>query len=192
MAEDLGQDLGWEGYVVDDGTSFELLQEGYYPFTVVKLDRERFEGSAKMAACSRAKLTLEVVAGDHTVNVIDRLMLNTKMQWRISRFFEALGFTKDAEGRMQMHWNDIIEKQGWLKLKIREYTNKEGEERQINEVDAYLSPAETDKAYKDWVGRYEQQATSQQAQPVPTQTTISVPQQPQTYTNPTTGGSWSL
>lgn len=37
MAEvDLGQDLGWEGYVIDDGPSFELLDAGYYPFRVKK------------------------------------------------------------------------------------------------------------------------------------------------------------
>lgn len=201
--EDLGQDLGWEGYVIDDGGNFELLDAGYYPFTVKKLERERFEGSAKMAACSRAKLTLEIVAGDHTVDITDRLMLNTKMQWKISQFFEALGFTKDEEGRMAMHWNEVEEKQGWVKLKVRQYVNKNNEERQSNEVESYIAPAQTNKAYAEWANRYglnqEQQPVQQQqvvSQPAPmqqpAQTAMPMPQQPQTYINPTTGGSWSL
>ena len=65
MAEvDLGQALDWEGIVIDDGPSFELLDAGYYPFRVESLERERFDGSAKMASCPRAKLTLKVTAGD--------------------------------------------------------------------------------------------------------------------------------
>lgn len=191
--EDLGQDLGWEGYVIDDGGSFELLDAGHYPFTVKKLERERFEGSDKMAACSRAKLTLEVVAGDHTVDITDRLMLNTKMQWKISRFFEALGFIKDAEGRMAMHWNEVEDKQGWLKLKTRKYTNKNGEERESNEVEAYLAPNETAKAYEEWVNRYglnQEQQPSQQQQAAPQQPMqTAMPMMPQ---QPQTGGSWSL
>lgn len=199
MAEvDLGQDLGWEGYVIDDGPSFELLDAGYYPFRVKKLEKERFEGSSKMASCSRAKLTLEINAGDHFVTVFDRIMLNTKMQWRISRFFECLGFTKDDEGRMQMHWNEVEDKEGWLKIGVREYTNKEGNKQQSNDVEEYCYPRQAKKAYADWAARYQapvQPAPVTTQAPVtsqPVQTSMPVPQQPQTFTNPTTGGSWNL
>lgn len=195
---DLGQDLGWEGYVIDDGPSFELLDAGYYPFRVKKLEKERFEGSSKMASCSRAKLTLEINAGDHFVTVFDRIMLNTKMQWRISRFFECLGFTKDNEGRMQMHWNEVEDKEGWLKIGVREYTNKEGNKQQSNDVEEYCYPRQAEKAYADWAARYQVPAqpapvaTQTPATSQPVQTSMPVPQQPQTFTNPTTGGSWSL
>lgn len=199
---DLGQDLGWEGYVIDNGGNFELLEAGYYPFRVKKLEKERFEGSTKMASCSRAKLTLEINAGDHFVTVFDRIMLNTKMQWRVARFFECLGFTKDDEGRMQMHWNEVEDKEGWLKLKVREYTDKNGNKQQSNDVDEYCYPRQAEKAYADWSARC--QAVPVSAQPVqqpepavtqpaqPTQTSMPVPAQPQQFTNPTTGGSWSL
>lgn len=196
MAEvDLGQDLGWEGYVIDDGPSFELLEAGYYPFRVKKLDKERFEGSAKMASCSRAKLTLEVNVGDHEATITDRIMLNTKTQWRVARFFECLGFTRDDEGRMQMHWNDVEDKEGWLKIKVREYTDKNGNKQQTNDVDEYCRPTDAEKAYKEWSARYQpaQRPAPVAEQPAqPMQTAMPIPAQPQQYTNPTTGSTWSL
>lgn len=197
MAEvDLGQDLGWEGYVIDDGPSFELLEAGYYPFRVKKLDKERFEGSAKMASCSRAKLTLEVNVGDHEATITDHIMLNTKTQWRVARFFECLGFTRDDEGRMKMHWNDVEDKEGWLKIKVREYTDKNGNKKQTNDVDEYCRPKDAEKAYKEWSARYQpaQQPAPVAEQPAqqPMQTAMPIPAQPQQFTNPTTGSAWSL
>lgn len=193
MAEqDLGQDLGWDGYLVDDGDNYELLDPGYYPFRVKKLTKERFEGSDKMAACSRAKLTLEVTVGDHTATIIDRLMLNTKRQWVIIRFFESLGFTRDAEGRMQMHWNEIDDKEGWLKIKQRTYKGKDGSDKVTNDVEEYCRPSDAAKAYAEWASRYEAPQNQQAPAAAPQQTAMPVPQQPQHRINPTTGGSWSL
>lgn len=194
---DLGQALDWDdGVVTDNGGGFELLEPGYYPFRVEKLERERFEGSAKMASCPRAKLTFKLTVGDHEVTVIDRIMLNTKIQWRLSRFFECLDFPKDENGNMHMHWNELDGKSGWLKVKTREYTNKNGETRQSNEVEDYCRPSEAEKAYAEWSARYQQ--PTQPAQPVqqapvqPVQTAMPMPAQPKQYVNPTTGGAWSL
>ena len=96
MAEnDKGQALDWDvTEVVDDG-GFTLLPAGTYAFEVAKIERERFEGSDKMEACPRAKVTLNVWTSQGWAPVVDRLMLNTKMAWRIARFFEGLGFDRD-------------------------------------------------------------------------------------------------
>jgi hypothetical protein len=197
MAEvDLGQALDWEGIVIDDGPSFELLDAGYYPFRVESLERERFDGSAKMASCPRAKLTLKVTAGDREFTITDRIMLNTKMQWRVARFFECLGFTRDDEGNMHMHWNELDDKSGWLKLKVREYTDKDGNKKQANDVDEYCRPSDAEKAYNEWAARYQpaQQPAPVAEQPAqqPMQTAMPIPAQPQQFTNPTTGSAWSL
>ena len=86
MAEnDKGQALDWDvTEVVDDG-GFTLLPAGTYAFEVAKIERERFEGSDKMEACPRAKVTLNVWTSQGWAPVVDRLMLNTKMAWRIAR-----------------------------------------------------------------------------------------------------------
>ena len=125
MVEDFdrGEALDWDGYVEDTG-GFLLLDEGFYPFTVTALERERFEGSEKMAPCPRAKLTLEVVAGNRATKVTDRLLLSTKTQWRISQFFESLGFKKEESGKIAMHWNEIVGRSGWIEVGVREYIRK--------------------------------------------------------------------
>ena len=145
----MGQALDWEDeFEVTD--EFILLDEGYYPFTVKTLEKERFAGSSKIAACPRAKLTLDVNAGSQSVNIADRILLSTKTQWRIGQFFQSLGFEKNEEGVMQMHWNEIIGKLGWCKIGVREYTNANGDTRQTNEVVAYLRPDEFNKAVEEY------------------------------------------
>lgn len=201
MAENtnLGEALDWEGEF-DATDEFILLAPGYYPFTVKNLERERFQGSNKMAACPRAKLTLEVTAGNNTVNITDRIMLSTKTQWRVSQFFQSLGFAKDANGKMAMHWNEILEKTGWLKLDLRSYFNKDGEERESNEVTAYCRPDEADKAFEEYQKAFGVPAQTVTAAPAttpvpaqaPVQSAMPLPQQPAQYMNPSTGEMWSL
>lgn len=143
MAEnDKGQALDWDvTEVVDDG-GFTLLPAGTYAFEVAKIERERFEGSDKMEACPRAKVTLNVWTSQGWAPVVDRLMLNTKMAWRIARFFEGLGFDRDPQtGSVKIDWNAAVGKQGYVKIKVRDYQSN-GETRQASDIDAYLKPCE--------------------------------------------------
>ncbi len=139
---DKGQALDWDvTEVVDDG-GFTLLPAGTYAFEVAKIERERFEGSDKMEACPRAKVTLNVWTSQGWAPVVDRLMLNTKMAWRIARFFEGLGFGRDPQtGSVKIDWNAAVGKQGYVKIKVRDYQSN-GETRQANDIDAYLKPCE--------------------------------------------------
>lgn len=198
MAENtnLGEALDWEGEF-DATDEFVLLAPGYYPFTVKDLERERFQGSAKMAACPRAKLTLEITAGNSTTSITDRIMLSTKTQWRVSQFFQSLGFTKNEEGKMAMHWNEILGKSGWLKIDMRSYTNKDGEERETNEVASYCRPDEAEKAFSEYQKMFNAptapaSAPAAQVAQAPVQSAMPLPQQPAQYINPSTGEKWSM
>ncbi|MEG2368760.1 MAG: hypothetical protein RSB04_10820 [Gordonibacter sp.] len=178
MAEsNIGEAMDWEGEVSDEG-GFTLIPEGTYAFEITKLEKERFEGSAKMAACPRAAITLNICTNSGWTPIVDRIMLNTKMQWRVAKFFEALGFQKNPEtGNVPMAWSQVVGKQGWVKVKIRKYTRKDGGEGSSNEVDAYLKPEEWPQA-----GAAEPVATpAAQAAPAAAQvqTAMPVPQQPQ-------------
>ena len=96
---------------------------------------------------------------------------------------------------MHMHWNELEDKSGWLKIKVREYTDKNGNKQQTNDVDEYCRPKDAEKAYKEWSARYQpaQQPTPVAEQPAqPMQTAMPIPAQPQQFTNPTTGSTWSL
>ena len=138
---DMGEALDWDDEVSDEG-GFALLPAGTYPFEVIKVEKERYEGGDKVAACPRAAVTLNILTNDGWVPVVDRLLLNTKMAWKIAKFFEALGYVKNPEtGKVPMRWNEAEGKQGWVKLKVRKY-KKDGTEREANDVDAYLKPDE--------------------------------------------------
>lgn len=174
----LGEALDWDDEVSDEG-GFVLLPAGDYPFEVLKIDKEYFEGSEKTSACPRAAITLNILTGDGWVPLVDRILLNTKTAWRVSRFFEGLGFEKEenAEGKMVMkpHWNEAVGKQGWAKVKVRKFAKKDGSEGEANDVDSYLKPAE-----------WPQQPSA------PVQTSMPVPPQPAAQPTASQHPGWSM
>lgn len=143
---DRGEALDWDDGELSDEGGFTLVPEGTYPFIVTKLEKGRFEGSAKMAPCPRAVVTIDVVTDTGIYPVIDRLMLNTKQAWRIAKFFEGLGYAKNPEtGKVPVRWNEVEGKQGWAEIGVREY-EANGKVYQTNEVRRYLPPAEWPQA----------------------------------------------
>lgn len=168
---DMGRELGWDdGEVVDDG-GFEVLPEGVYAFEVAKLTKERFEGSDKIGPCPRAALELSVVTPNGVSKVFDRILLSTKVQWRVAKFFEGLGYPKDPEtGKVRVAWNEVEGRQGYVEIGVRTWVGKEGRERKGNEVVRYLPPSE----WPEDGGM--SAANAPQAQPV--QTAMPMPAQP--------------
>lgn len=139
---DMGEALDWTDEVSDEG-GFTIIPAGTYPFEVVKIEKERYEGGDKIAACPRAKLFLNVLTHEGWEPLTDSLLLNSKVAWRVAKFFEGLGYVKNPEtGKVPMRWNEVEGKQGWLKVKVRKYTKKDGSEGESNDVEAYLKPDE--------------------------------------------------
>lgn len=185
----IGESFDWdEAEIADDG-GFVLLPEGIYAFGVEKLERERFEGSAKMAACPRAHLTLSIVGADGTSGTVhERLMLNTKVAWRVARFFKSLGFAESPEtGKVPMAWNRVEGMGGYLKLAIRKYKKHDGSEGESNEVAEFLLPGDERIAQFARAQGAPQPAAPQpapQAQAAPYQAAMPVPQQPAQTAHP--------
>ena len=85
---DLGQEIGWDDEIENEGADFEPLPEGTYEFEVRTMQRGRFPGSDKMCACNTAELTLVIVDNDGKEHqVFESLKLNSKMEWLLSQFF---------------------------------------------------------------------------------------------------------
>lgn len=145
--EEKGYALDWDMTEAEVGEGFEfvLLPEGIYPFEVRDMKRERFEGSAKMAACPRAHLELSVRdESGQTAIIHERLMLNSKTVWKVGQFFNSIGAPRNPDNdKVVINWNAVEGKTGHLKLKVRTYTNKDGEERQSNEVVEFLAPGDS-------------------------------------------------
>lgn len=126
-------ELGWEDEISNDSGNHLLLEEGDYEFTVTGFERARFPGSAKIPPCGKAVLTLEVVTGQGAASVRYDLILFSTLEWKLSEFFRAIGQKKPGEA-LRPRWNELVGSRGRARFKPRAYINKNGEERQVNDV----------------------------------------------------------
>lgn len=143
---DLGRELSWEEEIVNEGTDFEPLPAGTYEFTVETVERGRFPGTEKMCACNKAGLTLLIkdTKGNER-RVFDDLLLNSKMEWKLSQFFLAIGQKKKGEP-LRPNWNAVPGSSGKVEIYINEYKDKNGAPKKNNKIERYL-PNEP-KAFK--------------------------------------------
>lgn len=138
MADFVNNNVGmdWNDTIENDGQEFIILPEGDYNFVVSGLERGRFPGSAKMQACNKASLTLQVETEDGIASIRTDLILNRLVEWRISAFFRSIGRKKHGE-RLVMDWNNLIGAKGRAHFKPRKYTDRDGNEKQANDVDRF-------------------------------------------------------
>lgn len=126
--------LSWDAEIEDTSDEFKVLQPGEYDFMVTKMDREQFDGSAKMPPCPKASIVLEVESEEGKSRVFDNLFLTQKSEWKIAQFFRCLGLIeKGYKGRVP--WDKVIGARGKCQLKVDSYNGKER-----NRVDSYLFP----------------------------------------------------
>ncbi len=134
MTENKGME--WDDAIESDGQEFVLLADGDYNFTVLHVVRGRFPGSAKIAPCNKAMLALRVETEEGVAIVRTDLILNRRLEWRVSAFFRAIGQKKQGE-RYVMDWNRVAGARGRARFKIRTYTDKDGNERRANDVERF-------------------------------------------------------
>lgn len=140
MNEALGRELGWDDQIENDGADYEPLPDGEYDFEVRTMERGRFAGSDKMAACNKA--TIDCIIKDaegKEHHVHDDLILNSKMEWKLCQFFLCIGQRAKGE-KLKPRWNEVVGSTGRFKIYLNEYTDKNGKPRRNNKVDEYLAP----------------------------------------------------
>ena len=92
---EVSREIGWDDVIEKDGPDFVLLPDGEYPFRVTKLERARFQGSAKLPPCNMAILTITVDGGEKGASIVThRLYLHTKTEGLLCSFFESIGQRK--------------------------------------------------------------------------------------------------
>lgn len=128
--------LDWDDAIENDGQEFVILPEGDYNFTVTNFERGRYPGGAKLPTCNKASLTLQVKTDDGIAMIHTDLFLYRTVEWRISAFFRCIGQKKHGE-RLVMDWNKVVGSKGRAHFKPRNYTDKDGNERQANDVDRF-------------------------------------------------------
>ena len=128
--------LDWDDAIESDGQEFVILEEGDYNFTVTGFERGRFPGGQKIPACNKAALTLQVSTPQGIAVIHTDLLLYKSMEWKLSAFFRCIGQKKHGE-RLVMDWNRVIGSRGRAHFKPRNYTDRDGNERQTNDLDRF-------------------------------------------------------
>ena len=143
------------GEEADEG-GFVILPDGEYPFTVTKMDKERFSGSENISPCWLAIVTLQVDGGElGRANVFHRLYMVKKQAWKVKQLFVGVGLVdKDAKS-FAPPWNQLIGASGVVKLGHHEHNGKT-----YNDVDRILDPAAAAEAAA-------RQVSAQPAAPTP-------------------------
>ena len=83
-----------------------------------------------------AILTLRVSDGSAYTSIIERLILHTKMEWKLSQFFCSIGQKKHGEP-LRMNWNKVLGAKGRCKVYVDTYTTDRGEERKTNKISKF-------------------------------------------------------
>lgn len=143
MSTDTGRELGWNDPIENDGSDWVLLPAGEYPFRVVKFERKRFGGSAKLPPCPQACLTLDVGDAETSTTITNNLFLHSKTEGLLCQFFRSIGARKHGE-RIVMDWGKVVGATGLCKVKVRDWTGKDGQTHQSNEVEKFLDPPDSD------------------------------------------------
>ena len=129
--------MDWNDSIESDGTEYILLPEGDYNFEVINFERGRFPGSAKIPACNKASIVVQVSTKDGVATVKFDLLLYRTLEWRISGFFRSIGQKKHGE-KLTMDWNKVVGSKGRAHFKQRTYVNNQGEEKSINDIAYFI------------------------------------------------------
>lgn len=138
MADEfINEALDWDSEIEDDGSGgVVILPEGDYTFTVKEFKKGQQQKTAKLPACPKAELTLEVKTESGTALCFENLPLCKSMEWKMSSFMRAIGQKKHGE-RLRPNWNKVLNATGKAHFKPATYT-KDGAEKQKNIVDRYI------------------------------------------------------
>lgn len=126
--------LDWDSEISAE-SSFTVLPEGEYPFTVISFEREYHNGSEKLPACPKAKLKIEIDGGEKGISsVFHNLFISRKTEGLLCEFFTSIGLKKPGEP-LRMNWQAVFGASGRCKIGVREYNGNE-----YNEIKKFLKP----------------------------------------------------
>ena len=134
-------EFDWDTAIEKDGDNFAVLPEGEYEFEVTGFERQRYMPTekSKIPACPMALLKIRVGSGEQSTMVEEHLYLHSSSEWKLCQFFTAIGQRKRGE-RLIPNWRAVTGSKGRCKLVIREWTDRNGNKRQNNQISTYLEP----------------------------------------------------
>lgn len=138
---DIDREFAWDDEIQKDN-EFRLIPEGEYDFTVKSFERGRFSGSDKLPPCNKAILKFGIALPDGEEAILTKeLFLHSKCEGILCAFFTCIGQRTHGE-RLKMEWQRVPGSRGRLKIGIRKWKGRNGEDMESNEVRAFLEPKE--------------------------------------------------
>lgn len=131
------RELAWDDEISEE-SSFILLPEGDYTFTVKSFERARFNGSEKMPPCNMAKVTFTIHGVDGDADVTENFLLCNRMEWKLSALFLSLGLKKHGEP-LRMNWNAVPKSTGKCHIFVDTYVKKDGSQGQSNKIKKFYA-----------------------------------------------------
>lgn len=129
--------------IIEHDSNFTLLPDGEYKFLITGVERARYGGSTKLPPCNMVTVSFHVFNNDQSgadAELTYRFFLHSKCEWQICAFYVAIGLRKPGE-KLKMIWDDSLKgKMGRCRIGLDEYTGRNGDARQKNEITAFLPP----------------------------------------------------
>ena len=133
------------------GAESVILPEGTYPFEVIKVDKEYYNGGQKIPACNMAKVFLRVDGGElGTGLVVENIYLAEGFEWKAAAFLRSIGLKKHGE---KIEWIKLTHcdgETGRCRIYVDDYEGRDGKARQSNKLDKFFDKEEQapKKAFK--------------------------------------------
>lgn len=139
------RELDWEEEILNEANSYTLLPDGDYPCTILKMERARYDGSAKVPPCRMAKLTVAVHGGELGENTVTcQLFLLQRFAWKIAEVFVSCGLASPEDERVRMQWDKLEGAACRCRIVQEDYTKKSGphagETGTANRITKFLPP----------------------------------------------------
>lgn len=100
------RELGWDDSIKND-SSFVELPPGDYNFTIDHFKRSRSKGGNSIPASNMAIVYFNIHTKDgDAVQIRENFILHTKLEWKLSELFCAVGLKKKGE-ELRMNWNAL-------------------------------------------------------------------------------------
>lgn len=131
--------LELDSEIEDTGSDYVLIEPGIHPFTVAKVDKAKYAGSAKTPPCWKITVTLKIddYAGAYVTN---NFYLATNAVGLICQFYESIGLMKKGE-KLRMNWGKVVGLSGKAEFSHREYNGN-----MYNNVKKFIPKDDNDKS----------------------------------------------
>lgn len=137
MAE--GRAFSWDDMINNEST-FTLVEEGDYDFKVTKVERGYHGGSAKLPACPKVTLTLAILdnSGNELTSLTHNIHMHSSMEGLISAFLLSVGLKKHGEPVRLTEFEKAPGRVGKCHVYKDKWTNDRGEEKENNKIKYFL------------------------------------------------------